>query len=147
MDPLGNLLTTRPIQTGWEYTIQSYPCWRFGCVDKPDYQFGNVPVWTQTRTRRDDPEPLLPLLPVRLEIWASTYRSTIFKTHVFSICSHASINRATHLLTVYLAWLPAVLESCSRSPCQTQSSKHRDALQGCDRASLEMQLEAVIVRS
>ena len=44
-------------------------------------------------------------LLVRLEIVATTYRSTIFKTHVFSLYSHLYIDIATHLHTVYLDWL------------------------------------------
>jgi len=49
-------------------------------------------------------------LLVRLEIIATTYRSTIFKTHVFSLYPHLCIYIATHLHTVYLDWLQAVLE-------------------------------------
>jgi len=62
MDPLGDPLTTRPIQTGWEYTFELYSSWRFGFIDNPDRQFGNGSVWTHTRTRSDGPEPLLTLL-------------------------------------------------------------------------------------
>ena len=51
---------------------------------------------------------------VSLEIIATTYRSTICKTHVFSLYSHLCINIVTHLHTVYLNCLPAVLESNSR---------------------------------
>jgi hypothetical protein len=54
------------------------------------------------------------MLLVRLEIIATTYRSTIFKTHVFSFYSHLYIYIATHLHTVYLDWLQAVVESNSR---------------------------------
>jgi len=53
-------------------------------------------------------------LLVRLEIIATTYRSTICKTDVFSLYSHLCIYIATHLHTVYLVWLQAVLESNSR---------------------------------
>jgi len=49
-----------------------------------------------------------PLL-VQLEIIATTYRSTIFKTHVFSLYSHLSVYIANHLHTIYLDWLQAVL--------------------------------------
>jgi len=38
-------------------------------------------------------------LLLRLEIIAVTYRSTIFKTHVFSLYSHLSIKRDTPLHT------------------------------------------------
>ena len=61
MDPLGDLLTTRPIQTGWEICIEPYPNWLFRCVDIPDRQFGKRLVFTRTRTRSDGPEPLLTL--------------------------------------------------------------------------------------
>jgi len=36
MDPLGDLLTTRPIQTGWEFTMEPYPSGRFGLDLDPD---------------------------------------------------------------------------------------------------------------
>ena len=61
MDPLGDLLTTHPILTGWEFTFELYPSWLFGFFDNPDSQFGNGSVWTQTRTQSDGPEPLLTL--------------------------------------------------------------------------------------
>ena len=56
---------------------------------------------------------------MRLEIIATTYRSMIFKTHVFSFYSHLCIYVsmylciyiATHLHMVYLDWLQVVLES------------------------------------
>jgi len=56
-----DLLTTHPIQTGWEISIEPYPCGRFGSIDNPDRQFGNSSVPTQTKTRSDGPEPLLQL--------------------------------------------------------------------------------------
>jgi len=61
MDPLCDRLTTRPIQTGWEFTTEPYPSGQFGFIDDPDRQFGNGSVWTRTRTRSDGPEPLLTL--------------------------------------------------------------------------------------
>jgi len=60
MDPLGDSLTTRPIQTGWEFTVKPYPCRRFRFVDNSDHEFGNGLGRTGTRTRSDSPEPLLP---------------------------------------------------------------------------------------
>ena len=45
-----------------------------------------------------------------LEIIATTYRSTIFKTHVLSSYSHLCIYKVTHLQTVYLNWRQAVLK-------------------------------------
>jgi len=61
MDPLGNLLATRPIQTGWELTIELYPSWQFEFIDKLDRQFRNGSGWTLTWTRNDSLEPLLTL--------------------------------------------------------------------------------------
>jgi hypothetical protein len=66
MDLLGNPLTTRPIQTDWEFTFQSYHGWQFGFIDNPDRQFGNGSVWTRTRTWSDSPEPLLILAGLHL---------------------------------------------------------------------------------
>jgi len=61
MDPLGDLLITRPIQTGWEFTIEPYPSWQFGLIDNKNSQFGNSSGWTRTRTqtRNDGPELLI----------------------------------------------------------------------------------------
>jgi len=56
-----DLLTTRPIQTGWEFTFELYLSWQFGFIDNPDRQFGNGLVWTRTRIWSDGPEPLLTL--------------------------------------------------------------------------------------
>jgi hypothetical protein len=61
MDPLCDPLTTRPIQTGWEFTIAPYPSGEFGFIDDPDRQVGNGSVWARTWTRSDGPEPLLTL--------------------------------------------------------------------------------------
>ena len=59
MDPLGDQLTTRPIQTGWVFTFEPYPSWRLGFIDNPERRFGNGSDWIRTRTRSDDPDPLL----------------------------------------------------------------------------------------
>jgi len=69
MDPLGDPLTTRPIQTGWEFTMEPYPSGQFGFIDDPDRQFGNGSVWTRTRTRSDRPEPWLTLGMWMRTIW------------------------------------------------------------------------------
>jgi hypothetical protein len=61
MDPLGYPLTTRPIQTGWEFTMEPYPNGQFGFIDNQDRQFGNGSVWTRTWTRSDGPELLITL--------------------------------------------------------------------------------------
>jgi len=54
---------------------------------------------------------------------------------------------ATHLHTLYLDWLQAVLGSNSRCAWKWRSSELRDIPRGCDRASLEMHLEAMLVRT
>jgi hypothetical protein len=61
MDPLGDPLTTRQIQTGWEITMELYPGGQFGFIDNIDRQFGNGSVWTLTRTQSEGPEPFLTL--------------------------------------------------------------------------------------
>ena len=63
MDPPGDLLTTRPIQTGWNIGIELCPNCQFGSIDNPDHQFGNGSVLTRTQTRNDGPE-LLPTLAI-----------------------------------------------------------------------------------
>jgi hypothetical protein len=82
MDPLGNPLTTRPIQTGWEFTMEPYPSGQFGFIDVPDRQFGNGLVRTWTQTRSDSTEPLLTLNPpchpkLKKKIGISSSRSYI----------------------------------------------------------------------
>jgi len=62
MDPLGDPLTTLPLQTGSEFTMEPYPSRQLGFIDDPDRQFGNGSVWTWTRTQSDGPEPLLTLV-------------------------------------------------------------------------------------
>jgi len=112
----------------------------------------------------------LGMLLVRLEIIATTYSSTIFKTYAFSLYSHLCIY-ATYLHTVYLDWQHAVIVINSRCAWRWQSSERppplplylrtpavahsrctwrpwsselRDALGGPNRANLEIHLEAVI---
>jgi hypothetical protein len=63
MDPL----TTRPIQTAWEFTIKLYPSWQFGFIDNQYRQFGNSLVLTQTGTQSNDPDPLLILQTVHTD--------------------------------------------------------------------------------
>jgi hypothetical protein len=62
MNPLCDPLPTRPIHTGWEFTMEPYPSGQFGFIDDPDRQFGNGSVWTRTWTRSDGLEPLLTLV-------------------------------------------------------------------------------------
>jgi len=58
MDLPGKFRTIRPIQTGWELSIEPYPSWRFGCIVIQDHHFTNCPDWTRTRARSDILEPL-----------------------------------------------------------------------------------------
>ena len=62
MDPLDKQLSTRPIQTGREFSIELYLNGQFGFIDNPDGQFGASSVLTQTRIQSDSPEPLLTLV-------------------------------------------------------------------------------------
>jgi len=88
IDPLGDPLTTCPIQTGWEICIEPYPNWEFGWVANPDHQFGNGSVLTRTRTRSDGLEPLLTLAPLYSMPVHSTSHSADFSagTHSYSLC-------------------------------------------------------------
>jgi hypothetical protein len=63
MDQLGDPLTTRPIQTGSEFTNEPYPTGRVGSIDGPELQFGNGLVSTRIATRSDGPEPFV-ILPM-----------------------------------------------------------------------------------
>jgi len=94
MDPLGDPLTTRSIQTGWEFIMEPYPSGQFGFIDDPDRQFGNSSVWTLTRTRSDGPEPLLTLLLIH-----------------WSLCDQKKFLRASPIV---FSWrmCPAGLETC-----------------------------------
>jgi len=59
MDPLNNMLGSRPIQMGREMSIEPYPNWQFGFHDDPDRQSDCGSVLTRTRTRSDRLELLL----------------------------------------------------------------------------------------
>jgi len=76
MDPLGDPLKTRPILTGWEFTMEPYPSGQFGFIDDPDRQFGNGLVSTRTRTRSDGPDPLLTLIPYDKPFERRSYERT-----------------------------------------------------------------------
>jgi len=58
MDLVGDPLTTHPIQTGGEFSMEPYPSGQFGFIDDPDRRFGNSLVCTRTRTASDGPEGL-----------------------------------------------------------------------------------------
>jgi len=61
MDPLDNPLSTHPIQTGREFSIELYANGLFRLIDNPDSQSGPGLVLTRTRTRSYGPEMLLTL--------------------------------------------------------------------------------------
>ena len=61
MDPLYNLLGTRPIQKGREMSMEQYPNRQFGFIVDPDRQSGSGLVPTRTRTRSEGPDPFLTL--------------------------------------------------------------------------------------
>jgi hypothetical protein len=94
MDPLGDRLTTRPIQTGWGFPMEPYPSGQFGFIDDPDRQFRNGSVWTRTRTQSDGPEPLLtrPLTQLRVPI---RHVITVIRCHSNPI-RQVTPNQASH---------------------------------------------------
>jgi hypothetical protein len=61
MDPHYNPLKTRPIQIGSEMSMEQYPNRQLWFIYEPDRQSASSYVWTCTRTRSDDPDPLLTL--------------------------------------------------------------------------------------
>ena len=61
MDQLENPVTTHPIQTAWEISIERYRNWQFRCIDDPDCQFDNGLVSTRSRIGSDSSAPLLTL--------------------------------------------------------------------------------------
>jgi len=84
MDLLGDLLRTRPIQKGWEFTIEPFPSWWFGFIENLDRQFGNRLVWTRTHARIDCPEPSLTLV----ESFLCKPKSSVFP---YTDCIHIVI--------------------------------------------------------
>jgi hypothetical protein len=59
---LDHQLTTRPIQTGRELSIEPRLYLLFGYMEDPDCIFGNSSVPTRTQTWIGSPEPLLALV-------------------------------------------------------------------------------------
>jgi len=115
------------------------------------------------------------MLLVRLEIIASTYRSTIFETYVFSLYSHRCINASMYLYSYQIytpyIWtgdrrclrairgapedddrvhsemqLEAEFEGSQRCTWRLQSSQFGDALEGRYRLNSVMHLVAIIER-
>jgi len=115
MDPLCDPLTTGPIQTGWEICIEPYPNQRFGCVDNPDRQFGNVSVLTRTRTRSDGPELLLTL------VWTSGTSSSI-PAHLSSSLVTSSILFRPSSTKAYPACVRTTADHFSHSSSSKRSS-------------------------
>ena len=74
MDPLCDPLTTRPLQTDWEFTMELNPSGLFRFIDDPERQFGNISDWTRTRTLSDGPEQLLTLTSTS-NIWIADAES------------------------------------------------------------------------
>jgi hypothetical protein len=83
---------------------------------------------------------------VRLAIIATTFRSTIFETHVFSLYSHLGIYIVTDLETLYVDWLHAEPMSYSWCAWKWKSSELRDTLWGHVQAIVKMHMEVVIER-
>jgi hypothetical protein len=81
MDPLGDPVTTRSIQTGLEFTMEPYPSGQFGCIDDPDSQFGNGSVWTRTLTGSDGPELILTLCITVL------FTTLVGKNTIYRMCN------------------------------------------------------------
>jgi len=76
-DLLDNPLTTSPIRTGWELTIEPYPNWQFGFTDDPDRLFGDNSVPSGTRIRSGGLEPLLTLTTPACNIKPSSWQSIV----------------------------------------------------------------------
>jgi len=113
MDPLGDPLTTRPIQTGWEFTMEPYPSWQFGFIDHPDRQFGNGSVWTRTRTRNDGLEPLLTLHRMSIQ-----QPDCLIKTLVFKFVVDCTENRIEYWACIcWIEDLLTILRLLLNLPC------------------------------
>jgi hypothetical protein len=80
MDPLGDPLTARQIQTGWEICIKPCKSWWFQCLHNPDRQSVNtlVPTWTNTSHYR--PEPSLTLDGPDRSNWFNYYNGNVNNT-------------------------------------------------------------------
>jgi hypothetical protein len=89
----------------------------------------------------------LGMLLVWLEIIARTYHSTIINTHVFSLYCHLCIYIATHLHTIYLDLLQALVKRNWRCNWQWRSSEQRHTLRCHDEASLEVRCKAMIMQT
>jgi len=114
MDPLGDPLTTRPIQTGWEFTMAPYPSGQFGFIDHPDRRSGNGSVGTRNRTRGDGPEPLLTLLPSLAVLSTTLTLLHNMKSYHVSVSLHA-MNMCVHQVPnkpkIYCVPLPGSISS------------------------------------
>jgi len=66
IDLLDYMLTTSPIQMGWETSLAPYQNCQFGYINYPKQKLGNSRVPTRTWNRSDSPNPLLTLPPAIL---------------------------------------------------------------------------------
>jgi len=80
-DALDNLLIPRPIQTGWELSIEPYLNWQVGIIENADCKFGDTSVPTRTRIQSGGLEPLLTLHVTHIVIMLVT-----------QLISHTDIN-------------------------------------------------------
>jgi hypothetical protein len=136
MDQLGDPLTTHPIQTHWEFTMELYPIGQFGFNDDLDRQFGNGSVWTQNETWSDGPELLLRLfiisdkdsksniyervcLPINCNRWEVEYRTGLEKgincaSHwvIYYSIYEAPVKSVTHLSFWYSIYITTFQIEC-----------------------------------
>jgi len=125
MDPLGDPLRTRTIQTGKEMPIEPYPNRQFGFINNPNCQFGDCLVRTWTQTRSDGPELLLTLLQpptVRprshFSFCLSLLLALCYPFH--GLCEHVRDPGPSHLV-VLVAGVPLLLSLLyQRHHCQPQ---------------------------
>jgi hypothetical protein len=134
MDPLGDPLTTRPIQTGWEFTMEPYPSGQFGFIDYPDRQFGNGSVWTRIRTRSDGPEPFLTLVQSVPDIVGLLHTGGNENAGVCSSLGYLSSSSChfVHILRVISPWTqngPAITLDNHTAPHEWGGPRHGLALE------------------
>jgi len=114
MDPLGDRLTTRRIQSGCKFIIEPYPSRQFGFLDNPDHQFGNGLGSTRTRTRSDGPDPLLTQVTEKLmmygdtDCWPNIPRKSYY--HILQGYSNANKNVQTYVTWPWQNWRAAELD-------------------------------------
>jgi len=100
VDLLGDPVTILPNQTGWEFTIEPYPGWRSSLIEKPDLQYRNGSVLTQTHTRSDSLEQVPTLAPATSPFNYRTYKT---KKRWRSVDAHFNILSSQDLLPWIIA--------------------------------------------